>query len=129
METGPAACKLLRMTRKQLQPWLGTAASLCPAGALLVTWLSSVAAQDIRGLELCTAETRMERRTGRLQANIEFLQQALIKLTRETQDKIAAADQDIATARAEIAVLKATLAKLNSELVHMKANAQPNDKK
>ena len=129
METGPAPCKLLGMTRKQLQLWLGAAAFLCPPGGLLLTLLSPVVAQDIRGLELCTAETRMERRTGCLQANIEFLQQALIKLARETRDKITAADRDIAVARAEIASLKATTEKLNSELAQMKANAQPNDKK
>ena len=125
METGPAPCKLLGMTRKQLQLWLGAAAFLCPPGGLLLTLLSPVVAQDIRGLELCTAETRMERRTGCLQANIEFLQQALIKLARETRDKITAADRDIAVARAEIASLKATTEKLNSELAQMKANAQP----
>jgi hypothetical protein len=52
-----------------------------------------LAAQDIRGVELCTAETRMDRRTGCLQANVEFLQQSLIKLARETQDKMTAADR------------------------------------
>ena len=67
------------------------AAVLCPAGALLVL-LSTSAAQDIRGMERCTAETRMDRRTGCLQANVEFLQQALLKLAREMQDKIAATD-------------------------------------
>ena len=80
-------------------------------------------------MELCTAETLMERRTGCLQANVEFLQQALIKLARETQDKIAATDRDLAAARAEIAALKSTMEKLNSELTQMKANAEPNDKK
>jgi hypothetical protein len=52
-------------------------------------------------MEVCTAETKMERRTGCLQANVEFLQQALNKLARETQDKIAAAGRDLAAARAE----------------------------
>ena len=80
-------------------------------------------------MELCTAETRMERRTGCLQANVEFLQQALIKLARETQDKITATDRDLAAARAEIAALKSTMEKLNSELTQMKANAETNSKK
>ena len=91
--------------------------------------LSPAPAQDIRGIELCMAETRMERRTGCLQANIEFLQQALIKLARETQDKITATDRDLATARAEIAALKLTIEKLNSELTQMKANAETSSKK
>ena len=71
----------------------------------------------------------MERRTGCLQANVEFLQQALSKLTRETQDKITAADRDLAAVRAEIAALKSTMEKLNSELEKMKVNAEPNGKK
>jgi hypothetical protein len=111
------------------QPWLAAAQLLCPAGALLVIALSSAAAQDIRGMERCTAETRMDRRTGCLQANVEFLQQALIKLARETQDKIAASDRDLAAARAEIAALKSTMEKLNGELAQMKASPEPNAKK
>jgi chromosome segregation ATPase len=90
---------------------------------------SRIAAQDIRGMELCMAETRMERRTGCLQANIEFLQQALIKLARETQEKIAATDRDLASARAEIAALKSAMEKLNSELTQMKTKAEPEGKK
>jgi hypothetical protein len=91
--------------------------------------LSPAPAQDIRGIELCMAETRVERRTGCLQANIEFLQQALIKLARETQDKITATDRDLAAARAEIAALKLTMEKLNSELTQMKADTETSSKK
>ena len=80
-------------------------------------------------MERCTAETRMERRTGCLQANVEYLQQVLIKLARETQDKLAAADRDLAAARAEIAALKSTMEKLISELTQVKANLEPNGKK
>ena len=54
-------------------------------------------------MEVCTAEKQMERRTGCLQANIEFLQQALAKLAREAQDKIATAGRDLVAARAEMA--------------------------
>jgi hypothetical protein len=105
------------------QLWLGAAQFLCPAGALLVTLLSPVAAQDIRGVELCTAETRMERRTACLQANVEFLHQALIKLARETQDKITAADRDLAAARAEVAALKSTTESLLQNDWHGNAGA------
>ena len=90
--------------------------------------LSPLAAQDIRGVELCTAETRMERRTSCLQANVEFLQQALMKLARETQEKITAVNRELAAARAEIAALKSTMEKLNGELAQMKAKVQPKRK-
>jgi chromosome segregation ATPase len=96
---------------------------------LLATWLSPAAAQDIRGMEVCTAETKMERRTGCLQANVEFLQQELNKLARETQDKIATAGRDLAAARAEIAALRSTVEKLSGELAQMKAKAEPAAKK
>lgn len=110
-------------------PWLDAAQILCPTGALLVVLLSPAAAQDIRGMERCTAETRMERRTGCLQANVEFLQQALIKLARETQEKITATDRELAAARAEIAALKTTMERLNGELTKMQAAAEPKGKK
>ena len=99
------------------------------AGPLLLALVTSAAAQDIRGLEVCTAEKQMERRTGCLQANIEYLQQALAKLNRETQDKIAAAGRDLTAARAEIAALKSALAKLGSDLAELKAKAEPAGKK
>ncbi len=91
--------------------------------------IAPAAAQDIRGLEVCTAEKQMERRTGCLQANNEFLQQALAKLARETQTKMAAAAADVAAARTEIAALKAALAKLNDEMAKLKSKAEPAAKK
>ncbi len=106
-----------------------TARRLHYAGPLLLALLSPAAAQDIRGLEVCTAEKQMERRTGCLQSNVEFLQQALAKLTRETQDKLAAAGRDLAAARAEIATLKGALAKLSGDLAELKAKAEPAGKK
>ena len=90
------------------------------AAALLMAPLSPAAAQDIRGLEVCTAEKQMERRTGCLQANVEFLQQALNKLSRDADARLAAAERDLAAARAEITALKATVEKLTGELAQLK---------
>ena len=91
-------------------------------GALFV-WLPAAGAQDIRGLEVCTAEKQMDRRTGCLQANVEFLQQALNRLTRETQSKLAAAARDIATAQAEVAALRATVVKLQADIDMLRKSA------
>lgn len=92
------------------------------AAAIHATLPSPAAAQDIRGMQICTAEKQMERRTSCLQANVEFLQQALTKLARETEQKMAAADRDLAVARAEIAALKSTVEKLTQELAKTKKN-------
>jgi hypothetical protein len=96
---------------------------------LSATLLSPASAQDVRGMEVCTAEKKMERRTSCLQANVEFLQQVLYKLSRDTQDRIAATDRDLTAARAEIAALKSAMEKLNSELAQVKAKAEPPAKK
>jgi len=118
-----------RGQRQLWRPWRKVARHFRIAGLVLVTSLSPAAAQDIRGMEVCTAEKQMERRTACLQANVEFLQQALNKLAHDTQEKSAAADRDLAAARAEIAALKSTVEKLNGELKQMKAKAEPETKK
>jgi hypothetical protein len=97
---------------------------------IVVAPLAPAIGQDIRGLEVCTAEKQMDRRTGCLQANVEFLQQALAKLAHETQDRMTKADHDLALAQAEVAELKSTVAKLGIELGQMKAKeAESNSKK
>ena len=44
--------------------------------ALLPCWLTSAItqAQDVPGIEICTVEKTMERRTSCLQSNVDFLQ-------------------------------------------------------
>ena len=85
-----------------------------------VLFVAPVAAQDIRGLEVCTAEKSMARRTGCLQSNVEFLQQALDKQSRETRARLDAAQREGAALKAEIAALKSALAKLQHELAKLK---------
>jgi septal ring factor EnvC (AmiA/AmiB activator) len=67
-------------------------------------------AQDVRGLELCTAEKQMERRTGCLQTNVEFLQGVIERNARDARQKLDAGAKDLAAARTEINTLKAALA-------------------
>jgi len=93
------------------------------AAAIHTALPSPAVAQDIRGVEVCTAEKQMERRTSCLQANVEFLHQALNKLTREAEQKMAAAGRDLAAARAEIGALKSTVEKLTQDLAKTKGNA------
>jgi len=73
-------------------------------------------AQDIRGLEICTAEKQMDRRTGCLQANTEFLQRRLDQLTLEMRQKQEAASARIAAAGAQIAALQDALSKLQTQI-------------
>jgi predicted nucleic acid-binding Zn-ribbon protein len=100
-----------------------TASCAALAGLAFALGLSGAAAQDVRGLEICTAEKNMERRTGCLQANIDFLQQRLNKITIDAQQKqtalereLAAAKAQAASAQAEIAALKEALGKLRGQV-------------
>jgi uncharacterized protein (DUF342 family) len=120
---------MTRARRDRRQPWSEVRPFVPSLAALLVMTLSPAIGQDIRGMEVCTAEKQMERRTSCLQADVEYLQQALIKLDREMHDKSAAADRDLTEARAEIAVLKLKIEQLNSELAQVRAKAEPNGKK
>ena len=92
----------------------------CAAVLLLALMWSRAMAQDVPGLETCTAERQMDRRTGCLQSNDDFLAQTIAKLARETRASIAASGRELAAARAEIAALKSTVEKLNGELVQIK---------
>jgi BMFP domain-containing protein YqiC len=105
------------------------ASRLCVMAVLLGGPTLSAAAQDIRGLEKCTAEAQMERRTGCLQANIEFLHQALTKLERDTREKINALTRDLTASRAEIGALKATVARLDGELAQLKPKTDTGPRK
>jgi cell division protein FtsB len=99
------------------------------AAAIIVAVSAAAQAQDIRGLEVCTAEKTMERRTSCLQSNVEFLQQALARQARETKVRLDAADRDAAARKAEIAALKAEIAALRAMLAELKKPEPAKDKK
>jgi chromosome segregation ATPase len=96
---------------------------------LLVLTLSHAGAQDIPGLEGCMAEKQMERRTGCLQSNDEYLQRTLFKLRSGMQARLSASGRDLAAAQAEIAALKSAIEKLNGELAQLKAKVEAAGKK
>ena len=96
--------------------------------ALLALMASRAVAQDIPGLENCTAEKQIERRTGCLQSNDDFLQRSLSKLTRDMHAGSAASGRELAAARAEIAALKAALEKLTGEVKQLRDKVEPGKK-
>src|SRR6266480_5395961 len=70
--------------------------ALAGVAALAVFPLTSVArAQDVPGIEICTVEKTMERRTSCLQSNVDFLQKTITKLGADHQQKLDAANRQI----------------------------------
>src|SRR5215469_5632030 len=71
-------------------------------------------AQDIPGIEICTVEKTMERRTSCLQSNIEFLQKTLARLSADHQQKLDAANRQIEGLKAAVASLQKLVADLQA---------------
>lgn len=66
-------------------------------------------AQDVPGIEICTVEKTMERRTSCLQSNVDFLQKTITKLAADHQQKIDAANRQIEALKASLATLQKTV--------------------
>jgi hypothetical protein len=81
------------------------------------------AAQDIPGIELCTREQRMDRRTGCLQSNVEYLQQLIAKNSLDAQQRLVAASREIAAQRDQLAAANKEIAALKDALAEIKSRA------
>ena len=73
-----------------------------------------VRAQDIPGIEICTAEKTMERRTSCLQSNVDFLQKTITKLSADHQQKIDAANRQIDALKGAVISLQKTVEDLRA---------------
>ncbi|ABD06610.1 conserved hypothetical protein [Rhodopseudomonas palustris HaA2] len=72
------------------------------------------AAQDVPGIEICTAEKTMERRTSCLQSNVEFLHRSLDKTRRDQQQRLDAANRQIEALKSALAEMQTTLTALRA---------------
>jgi prophage DNA circulation protein len=67
---------------------------------------ADVRAQDVPGIEICTVEKTMERRTSCLQSNVDFLQKTIAKLSADHQQKLDAANRQIEGLKSTVAGLQ-----------------------
>src|SRR5258708_21425415 len=68
-------------------------ASVAMAPCILTS--ATARAQDVPGIEICTVEKTMERRTSCLQSNVDFLQKTIAKLGLDHHQKLDAANPQI----------------------------------
>jgi len=79
----------------------------CSCALLLFVLGATIAhAQDVPGIEICTVEKTMERRTSCLQSNVEFLQKTIAKLALDHQQKLDAAKAQIEALKANVVALQ-----------------------
>src|SRR5438552_11812169 len=85
--------------------------ALVVSAALAAPLLTSAdaPAQDVPGIEICTVEKTMERRTSCLQSNVNFLQKTITKLSSDSQQKLDAANRQIEALKSAVASLQKTL--------------------
>ena len=103
------------------------------AGVCVVMLLPATLAiaQDVPGIEICTVEKTMERRTSCLQSNVDFLQKTIGKLSLDHQQKLDAANRQIDALKTSVAGLQKTLSDLQTaqakivEDLKKKQDAQP----
>ena len=79
-------------------------ASVVSAHCML--WSAGARAQDVPGIEICTVEKTMERRTSCLQSNVDFLQKTIAKTGADHQQKLDAANRQIEALKSTVAGLQ-----------------------
>src|SRR4051794_1249889 len=73
--------------------------------------------QDVPGIEICTVEKTMERRTSCLQSNVDFLMKTISKLGADHQQKLDAANRQIEVLKATVIGLQKTVEELQKKTV------------
>src|SRR5690348_15102501 len=82
--------------------------------AMTLMLVGQAVAQDVPGIEICTAEKTMERRTSCLQSNVNFLMRTISKLTQDNQHKLDAANRQIDALKASVVSLQAKVGELQA---------------
>ncbi len=73
-------------------------------------------AQDIAGIEDCTKTTGLDKRTGCLQSNVNFLQQLTMRNAAEARQRLNAANNEIVALKSAVVSLQATVEQLQAAL-------------
>jgi TolA-binding protein len=81
---------------------------------LMASSPAAVRAQDVPGIEICTVEKTMERRTSCLQSNVDFLQKTITRLTTDHQQKMDAANRQIEALKVAVVSLQKVVNELKT---------------
>jgi flagellar motility protein MotE (MotC chaperone) len=82
-------------------------------------------AQDVPGIEICTVEKTMERRTSCLQSNVDFLHKTVTKVSLDSQRRIDAAYRQIDALKATVASLEKLVEEQKKTIEEIRKVAAP----
>lgn len=89
--------------------------------SLIVVAAAAAQAQDIAGIEDCTKTSGLDKRTGCLQSNVNFLQRLVTKNALESLQRLNAANAEITALKSEVAALKGRAANLQKTVEQLQA--------
>jgi hypothetical protein len=81
---------------------------------MLVVGFDLARAQDIAGIEDCTKAAGLDKRTGCLQSNVNFLQQLVTKNAAEARQRLNAANNEIVALKSIVTSLQASVEELRA---------------
>ena len=88
---------------------------------LVVAGCGLAGAQDVAGIEDCTKTAGLDKRTGCLQSNVNFLQQLVTKNALEARQRLNAASTEIIALKSEVASLKSVVTSLQASVEQLQA--------
>jgi hypothetical protein len=74
--------------------------------AVTLIGVAAASAQDIAGVEDCTKTQGLDKRTGCLQANVNFLQRTMVRNASDAQRRLQAAEGEVAALKTALAALR-----------------------
>jgi hypothetical protein len=89
--------------------------------SLIAAGLGCASAQDIAGIEDCTKTTGLDKRTGCLQSNVNFLQQLVTRNALDARARLTAASAEIDALRNMVTTLQSTVTALQVSLEKLQA--------
>jgi prefoldin subunit 5 len=117
--------RLLRDDRRLSEDCMVARIAKTAACAAVLMMSCGAYAQDVPGIEICTVEKTMERRTSCLQSNVDFLQKTINKLTQDHQQKIDAANRQIEALKSAMASTQKMVVDLQKAVEDAKKAAAP----
>jgi hypothetical protein len=96
----------MKMVRSATLAWL----VILPAMSMADT----ARAQDVPGIEICTVEKDMVRRTSCLQSNVDFLKKTITQASSDSQRKLDAANRQIEALKNAVVALQKSVGELQA---------------
>jgi hypothetical protein len=95
------------------------------SAAVTLVWLAAASAQDIAGTEDCTKTQGLDKRTGCMQSNINYLQRTMTRNALEAHRRLQAAETELMALRSAVVTLRKQVDELQAAKAATEKKAEP----